>query len=252
MHIKWLHKYERAPGKWVFVPTEESKAEGQSIKDAIQKKWQPPSFYFHFRSGGHVAALRSHASSLFFLRLDIKDFFGSISRSRVTRCLKGLFDYADARGMANASTVKHPTIEGRVILPYGFVQSPVLASLALFNSALGSCLERLSTKKTVTVSVYMDDIIVSSTNEASLTQAKMELETAAAKARFDFHPEKTEGPGWKITAFNIELVHGELTIAPDRLQEFIDRFSASKNAFEKNGISGYVNSVNPQQGAGMI
>ena len=68
MQIRWQHKYERSPGKWIFVPSEESKNEGLRIKDVIEKRWQPPEYYFHLRSGGHVAALRSHAASRIFLR----------------------------------------------------------------------------------------------------------------------------------------------------------------------------------------
>lgn len=249
MQIRWHHKYERSPGKWVFVPTAESKAEGQRIKELIEQKWQPPDNYFHLRSGGHVAALRSHAANRFFLRLDIQDFFGSVSRSRVTRCLKSMLDYSEARRIATISTVKHPTQESKVILPYGFVQSPILASLALAHSALGSCLEKLSKQRRVHVSVYMDDIIVSSTAEKYLTKAQSQLEEAASRARFVFHSEKTEGPASVVTAFNIELSPNELSIAPHRLQEFTETYRSSDNGFQKEGIAGYVNSVNPSQAA---
>lgn len=252
MQIRWKHKYEHAPGKWVFVPTDESLAEGQRIKNAIEHKWQPPTYYFHLRSGGHVAALHSHTSSQFFLRLDIQDFFGSVNRSRVTRCLKKIFGYADARFMANASTVNHPGNEKKVMLPYGFVQSPILASLALYNSALGSCLEHLSTRHQIHVSVYMDDIILSSKSREKLARAMLQIEKAATKSRFDFHPEKTEGPAPIVTAFNIELAQGDLSITPTRLLQFIDAYRASDSGFQRDGIAGYVNSVNPLQVAELL
>lgn len=252
MLIRWLHRYERTPGKWVFVPSDECKADGKLIKDAIEKKWQPPNYYFHLRIGGHVAALRSHVNGRFFLRLDVQDFFGSVSRSRVTRCLKQMFEYAEARRMANVSTVKHPNFEKKVMLPYGYIQSPVLASLALYKSALGSCLERLKRQSQICVSVYMDDIIVSSINEKLLTKAQHQLESAAAKARFVFHPEKIQGPANKITAFNIELAHGELAILPERLQQFIASYRGSDSLMQKNGILGYVYSVNSNQAAELL
>lgn len=249
MQIRWKHKYERSPGKWVFVPTDESKAEGQRIKDVIEEKWQPPGYYFHLRAGGHVAALRSHATSLFFLRLDIQDFFGSVTRNRVTRCIKPMFAYAEARQIANVSTVKHPTQAKKIILPYGFVQSPILASLVLAQSSLGSCLERLSKQRRIRVTVYMDDIIVSSTAEKYLTKAQLQLNEAAGKARFAFHSDKTEGPANMVTAFNIELSQNDLSIAPHRLQQFTETYRSSDNGFQKDGIAGYVNSVNPNQAA---
>lgn len=252
MQIRWQHKYERSPGKWVFVPTEESKNEGIRIKDVIEQRWHPPEYYFHLRSGGHVAALRSHAASPIFLRLDIQDFFGSVTRSRVTRCLKSMFDYTEARRIATASTVKHPTQDNKVILPYGFVQSPILASLALAQSALGSCLERLSKQRRIHVSVYMDDIIVSSNSEKYLTNAQSQLEEAAKKARFAFHSDKTEGPANMVTAFNIELSPNDLSVAPHRLQQFAETYRSSDSGLQKEGIAGYVNSVNPNQVAELL
>lgn len=247
MQIRWQYRYQRAPGKWVFVPTEESRAEGSRIKDVIENKWRPPKYYFHLRAGGHVAALRSHSNNRHFLRFDIQNFFGSVSRSRVTRCLKPLVGYEEARKIASASTVKHPHQKNVVFLPYGFVQSPVLASLALYRSALGSCLDRISKRRNLRVSVYMDDIIISSSDLDYVIAAKLEIENAAAKALFELHPEKTEGPAHKVTAFNIELTHTDLSVTQRRLYDLIQAHHHSNSKFQKDGISGYIRSVNPNQ-----
>ena len=88
MHPKWVNRFELKPGRWVFEPSAESKALGQKIKAAVEKAWRPPNFYFHLRSGGHVEAVRSHLENTHFLRVDIQDFFGSVNRTRITRCLK--------------------------------------------------------------------------------------------------------------------------------------------------------------------
>lgn len=98
----------------------------------------------------------------------------------------------------------------------------------------------------------MDDIIVSSKSEAKLSKAMLQIEKAAAKSRFDFHPEKTEGPAPIVTAFNIELAQGDLSIAPTRLLQFIDAYRTSDSSFQRNGISGYVNSINPLQVAELL
>jgi len=229
------------------VPTEESRAEGKAIKAAVEDKWKPPTYFYHLRAGGHVASIRSHVNNTYFLRLDIQDFFGSVTRSRVTRCLKKMFGYEKARQMANDSTVKHPTDKSRVMLPYGFVQSPTLASLALFDSRLGGYLEQLEKRKHVVVSVYMDDIIISTNKKPHLADIHKELVAASAKSRFDFHPDKTEGPAIKITAFNIELGSGDIQVTSGRLQEFYDAFNKTSSLLKKNGITGYVSSVNPAQ-----
>lgn len=75
--------------------------------------------------------------------MDIADFFGSVSRSRISRVLKELFPHADARRMATVSTVQRPDDATRQILPYGFIQSPLLASLALHKSGPGKYLDEL-------------------------------------------------------------------------------------------------------------
>jgi hypothetical protein len=88
MPLTWVHRFERKPGRWVFEPSEEAREEGAEIKALIESHWKPPSFYFHLRQGGHVAALRAHLASTWFVKLDIADFFGSVSRSRIARLLK--------------------------------------------------------------------------------------------------------------------------------------------------------------------
>src|SRR5258708_9321833 len=126
MAQKWANKYQSTPGRWVFDPTPEYRLIGEEIRKATRKVWRPPSYYFHLRKGGHVKALQRHMRNTYFVRLDIEDFFGSINRTRLTRCLKAFFGFPDARRMADESTVRHPTERGRWVLPYGFIQSPML------------------------------------------------------------------------------------------------------------------------------
>jgi hypothetical protein len=243
----WESKFELKQGTWVFVPTEESVKDGKAIKLAVNKCWRPPRNYFHLRAGGHVKALESHLNNSVFVHLDIQNFFGSINKTRVTRCLKGLFSYEDARAIANKSTVIHPE-EKNLILPFGFVQSPILASLCLANSALGRCFHGLSKKYAgLIASVYVDDIILSCNNEATLEEATAELKQCAERSRFKLNPKKEEGPAAKITAFNIALSNLSLEIEPERYMEFVAAFGESDNLSQRKGIRSYVNSVNPVQ-----
>ena len=220
---------------------------GQRIKSAVEARWKPPRFYFHLREGGHVAAVHAHTPSKFFLRLDIDDFFGRVSRSRVTRCLKSWFPYADAREMASESVVKRPGLEG-FALPYGFVQSPVLASLALEKSKLGTLLHKLNNRGDLRVSVYVDDIIISGDEEAVLGGVYEKLIDVASKARFPVGVGKREGPAEEITAFNIRISHASLKITDERMAELRLNYHSTTSVYSKTGILGYVNSVNPLQG----
>lgn len=247
MTQKWTHCYQLKPGRWVFVPTDEARETGYHIKRAVEAHWKPPHFYFHLRAGGHVSAVRSHISSKFFFRADIDDFFGRVNRSRVTRCLKSWLSYVDARQMASESVVRRPSLEG-FVLPYGFVQSPILASLALDQSKLGSYLRKLKGHGDLKVSVYVDDIIVSGQDEQELNAVAEKLVQTAEKALFPISAVKTQGPATEVTAFNIQLSHQALQITEDRLAELRNNYQSATSLYSKAGIINYVESVNPSQG----
>ena len=234
------------PGRWVFAPTDEAKKVGDGIKRSVASHWKPPNFYYHLRNGGHVSAVRSHVCSRVFFRADLEDFFGRVNRSRVTRCLKAWFSYAEAREMASESVVKRPG-DGAFVLPYGFVQSPILASLALDKSKLGSYLRSLHGRGEVRVSVYVDDIIISGEDETLLREAATQLEQVASAAQFPLSAGKTEGPAAGVTAFNIELSHEMLRITDQRLTLLRDDYQATESLHCKAGIVSYIESVNSEQ-----
>lgn len=237
----------------MFVPTDESVEAGANIKAAIEERWKPPKNYFHLRGGGHVAALKSHLSGSSFIHLDIQDFFGSINKTRITRCLKGLFGYAKAREMANASTVIHPEAGGRrYILPFGFVQSPIIASICLCKSALGVYLNKLRTLDRVVVSIYVDDIIISATDERMTADILEEAKRVAERSGFRLNKKKEEGPAGRITAFNIELSNQSLQFNGARWSAFVEAYNKSTNENQKSGIVGYISSVNVSQGQVLV
>jgi hypothetical protein len=246
MHPKWIHRYELKPGRWVFHPSPEAKEIGTKIKTQVEAVWTVPDYFFHLRAGGHLRALQVHMGQTSFIHLDIQDFFGCVNRSRVTRCLTPHFGYTNARLMANNSTVRHPADLGKFMLPYGFVQSPLLASLAFAQSKLGSCLSMLRGEG-YCVSVYVDDIIISAGSDGALHACWPEIQSAAESAKFVLNPKKQQGPGPMVTAFNIELSHGSLRLHSGRFNEFKSAYQAASNPYERDGIFGYVQSVNPYQ-----
>jgi Reverse transcriptase (RNA-dependent DNA polymerase) len=249
---KWVHRYERKPGRWVFEPSPEARDEGAEVKALVEKHWRAPAFYYHLKRGGHVAALRQHQVSTHFFKVDIADFFGSISRSRLSRALKGYVSHQEALHLATASTVRHPANHNKTILPYGFIQSPLLASLALDKSGLGAFLAALHKDRGLVVTVYVDDIIVSGNNLPRLQEVLKELKARAEKSGFPLSDDKAQGPASFITAFNIHLTAGaELAIAAERLAELSDLIATSKSEFQKAGLLGNVQSVNAAQAKGL-
>jgi len=148
--------------------------------------------------------------------------------------------------MASESVVKRPALDGYV-LPYGFVQSPILASLALDMSKLGSFLRKLYARKDLIVSVYVDDIIISSDDEPTLREIAGQLDQFANAALFPISAIKIEGPALGITAFNIELSHEMLRITEARLAGLRAAYQAATSDNGKAGIFSYVESVNTDQ-----
>jgi len=243
---QWVYRFRKKSG-WVFVPTEDTIAYGQEVKALIEERWRTPSYYYHLQQGGHISALCQHKPHKYFLHLDIKHFFGNIRASRVTRCLKEIVSYAEAREIAIYSTVHHPYAKRLSILPFGFIQSPIIASVCLKMSALGKVLHELHKKSCMTVSVYMDDIIISSDNIDDLENTLAKIEQASDRSRLPLNKTKQEGPGKMVTAFNIELSQHNLDITPGRLSEFQKIYHASTNESQKAGILNYVKAINNAQ-----
>lgn len=230
------------------MPSEKSIEIGHAIKSDIESRWGIPNNYYHLRKGGHVAALRMHLCNTSFIHLDIKNFFGSINRSRVTRCVKKYLGYKKSRYIAMESTVKikdkgNPTF----VLPFGFVQSPLVASLCFFESYLGQYLQRIMNPNLINVSIYMDDIIISTCDHNLSIKLLSEIKLAAEKSNFQLNADKEEGPSGHITAFNIDLKHGQMKIRDKRLAEFITAYRISINPFQQMGIKNYIASVNSAQ-----
>jgi hypothetical protein len=140
-------------GKFVFVPSSVCDKKAERIL-AFGASLDLPEYFFHYRRGGHVDALHRHLNNKHFFRIDLKNFFYSIGRNRISRLLRQHRFPGNARTYAEWSTVRNPYREGpNYVLPIGFRQSPLLASLALYDSAVASAVEGARTHG-VFVSVY--------------------------------------------------------------------------------------------------
>lgn len=246
---RWLHKFELKPECWVFVPNNESRRNGIIIKNKIERKWKAPHYYAHLRKGGHIYALKKHVGNELFFCADISQFFNRINLSRVTREFKSIFkEYSESRSMACESVVQQPNSkERKYILPFGFTQSAIIASLCLHNSALGKYLNKLESNG-FRVSVYMDDIIISTSLPLDMAEiAFLDLHHKAARSGFNLNTDKTLGPRNTITAFNINLSKGKTELTDSRLEEFRKAILKSDNSTVIDGILGYVDSVCPKQ-----
>jgi len=241
------HHFTLKPGTCVYVPTTFGRTRGKSIKEAIEKIWTAPDCYYHLKAGGHVAAVRHHHEADWLASLDLQRFFDQITRSKVHRALKAIgIPHVEAWEMACDSTVDKQPPRRQFSLPFGFVQSPIIASVVLAKSALGAAIRRLQGEG-VEVTVYVDDIVVSSSSKKTIKNAVLTLEEGADVAGFAFNPDKLQTACRRVTNFNIEFGSGTMAVVDDRMAEF-EHAIQTGNEYVIEGIIGYVSTVNILQG----
>ncbi len=226
----YLHSYWKNE-KPYFVPNAFGEKLGKALKRKISNRFTFDKFIYHFKDGSHVAALHRHRQNKFFCRVDIKRFFYSINRNRLKRALKAI-GIPKPEFYARWSTVKNPYEGGGYVIPYGFVQSPIAATLVLAKSPVGIYLRNLH--PSVAVSVYMDDICLSAQDEDQLRESFEGLIVALEDAGFTLNGEKTRTPSPQIDIFNCSLENGLTEVLPHRIAEFHSEphTTAGEQAFE--------------------
>ncbi len=242
---RWISKFEIKPGSWVFVPSSDSVSRGKEIKQLVQARWSAPRYFYHLREGGHISAVKYHLDSEYFALLDLHRFFYSVNRSKITRVLKSLLGYGSAREVAVESTVRHPP-GTTFFLPFGFVQSPILASICLDKSKLGRTIKELI-KQGIKITIYMDDIIISGIDQAQVQGAVEIIKQSAERSKFPLNVEKETGVQNSISAFNIVLAKHSMQLTDERFVEFLEAYKASESIDQIIGILGYIESVNTKQ-----
>jgi hypothetical protein len=219
MRENYLYKYPRGDDKYVFVPTPECRRRGDYL-NRFGSTIELPSYFFHYRKGGHVEALHRHLDNTYFFRVDLKNFFYSISRNRVSRVLRQYDFPENARTYAEWSTVRNPYQDGpRYVVPIGFSQSPLLASLVLYRSSVATCIEE-ALDRGVFVSVYFDDLVGSSRDLRQLEITYGGLLASCVQANFVANQTKLRSPAEDIVAFNCDLSHGYTAVTEERKRTF--------------------------------
>jgi|ERR1035437_2970046 hypothetical protein len=225
----------RSRGKFIFVPTERCERKGRRIIKFFDKRVDFPVYFYHYKSGGHVAALHTHLENKLFFKIDIQNFYYSIARMRVTRALRS-WGYPGAGTLAKWSCVANPiAAHPRHVLPIGFVQSPLLASLVLIKSPVSQAIER-AIANGVRVSVYLDDFVGSHNDEAVLLTAYIDIRDTCTSAGLVPNPAKLVPPSAAITAFNCDLTHGSAQVRAERIGRYLassSRTAVSDAAFEQ-------------------
>jgi hypothetical protein len=237
----YVYRFEIRPGKWVYIQEARAAKAALSVIAKISRKYRPHRIFFNLRRrGGHVAALHLHEKNGHFSRFDITDFFGRVTRTKIVRALRQVgFDPREAMNFAfNAVVVE----AGRRALPFGFRQSPLIANLVLERSLLGARL-RSAHAQGFTVSVYVDDIIVSGNDPAALTALSHELIAAAAASNMPFGERKQVVAAASAEAFNCVLQAGGSSFTDERFERFVQSHGVVSPAGQE-AIERYIKAVN--------
>lgn len=240
-----MNKIPLGDNKFAYKQEPAYKVLGEDLCERVYSKWSPPSIFYHHRNGGHIAALRKHLDNEHFSKFDVSRFFYRISRNKIIRALKTCgFSFLEASEAAAQSVVNSG--EG-FNLPYGFTQSPLLASLCLNRSQAGEFLRRLD--KDICVSVYVDDIIISNKdNPAKLAEVSEKLISIFNDAGFPISKQKSLISQGEVSSFNIALSNNRMEITHERMAEFFNQVvEGMYNDDVLGGIYNYVQSVNPVQ-----
>ena len=202
------------------------------IKELVEANYGFGPLYRHFRRGGHVGALHSHRDHSYFARADLKNFFYSIRRGRVDRALRDV-GIRSHTFFAKWSSVKCPYTGTGYVLPYGFIQSPILASLVMARSSLDQLLR--AAPKGLAVSVFLDDISMSSDDLDTLQGFYEKVLEEVPRAGFVLHENKCAPPSDDMTLFNCSVRPGASQVLPERVAEFYAEVHSARGeeAFER-------------------
>ncbi len=229
----------KSRGKWIYVPNEYCLRRARHIIKFFNRDISFPAYFYHYKSGGHVAALHDHLKNDFFFKIDIQNFFYSIARNRVARALAA-HGLRGAPTYAKWSTVRSPYEDGpRYVLPIGFWQSPHIASLVLMESPVADAIER-ARDRGVFVSVYLDDFVGSHGDEALLRDAYQDIQDACVKANLVPNAGKLIAPSNAIAAFNCHLMKGLAKVTAARVAEF---YSSEQTKLAQQSFENYLERV---------
>ena len=246
----YICKFLLPNGRQVFVPSAPARQNGSVVHADVLRRWRVPHYFYHLRRGEHLAALRAHLHDRCFSTLDISGFFDSVTRSKIYRALRSIgINRRKAWEIAREGTVEKTT--RNFSLPYGFVQSAALASLALDRSALGRRMKVLARSNHTRLSCYMDDVVLSGIEESAVESGRLALIEAAHLSNFVINTSKSQPPGPKITVFNIVLSNSEMALTGNRIHQFErDLIHATPPAAA--AILGYTRSVNLLQADSLV
>lgn len=249
MIVNYKSKFKLRDGKSIFVQTEEEALFFDNFVRKMRRKWNPPSYFYHYQNGGHVSALKCHLDGALFAYLDIRRFFSSVGRSQVYRALRRLgFGRKVSMEVARRSVVRDPEGGNSFVLPFGFKQSIDLASIVFAQSIPGNFLREIK-QNGIAISIYVDDIVISAHDREVLTEFSEELISCFGKSQFSLNLEKSVVSADSLCVFNIDIAQRSLLVCQTRFEQFQDFILSPRSRAAKEAVIAYVATINTEQSA---
>ena len=186
----WYQTYmipKRSGGfRKIEAPKEELKNDQRTILNMLKPLYSASEFCYGGILGKNIEkAAAMHVPKKFKLKMDIHDFFGSVTGEAVEKQLLRNKEL-DAETIKNIAYV---CTNSDGVLPQGAPTSPFLANVVAnpMVTAIGKICERLN----VTFSIYVDDMIFSSDNLKALLHAKRMAEKIINHYGFSVKEKKT-------------------------------------------------------------
>jgi RNA-directed DNA polymerase len=146
-----------------------------------------PSYIYAFEKNKSIPVMaQMHVGKQIIVSVDIKDFFHSIKQSRVQELLQVLgISEAPARTISELCTYQ-------AFVPQGALTSPKLANLVTAMT-FGPPLKQYCEENGLTLTIYADDVTISSTNPALNVAGILSFVTSTIRAAgFRVNHEKTK------------------------------------------------------------
>ena len=155
----------------------------------MTKGWQPSEYAHGFVPGKSIITnSKLHSHKKLVIKMDIKDFFPSITFARVAGMFKQWpFEFGQEAAVALAQICCLPTENGPI--PQGAVTSPYISNMLCRQ--LDSNLGMLAKKRRIHYSRYADDLTFSTSEQINPKKFINEVEEIVEKNNFVVNQEKT-------------------------------------------------------------
>jgi RNA-directed DNA polymerase len=265
--ISALYETKNYNGRKIHIPNKKLKIFHSFLNLFLLEYLQTNNdIVFSYRKGVNaVDAVSKHAHSKYFFQTDINNFFNSIDIEMVTSTIFnniGLFPISDIERYI-PNIVKILTVNDSV--PVGFSTSPLISNACLLS--FDNKLQKYCLANSLIYSRYSDDIIISSSEKASLLEAEQRVTTYLAentnnKLSINFTKSKHTQTGNKIKLLGMVILpNGKVSVdirfkkeAEVKFHYYLtnkDKFtevtgSDFDSAIEKfSGQLNYINTVDP-------